>query len=144
MTGRVLSFPWPQLSADNFGAFWQLYPRRVAKLDAQRAWARLTSQQRSECLARLPLHVDYWHGTETLRQFIPHPATFLNGRRWEDEIEDNYAPLRDMGQCDWNKNGTREPGQDRCAHRATVSSERGQAYCEKHALALGIGKKRKA
>jgi hypothetical protein len=33
-------------------------------------------------------------GTE--RQFIPHPATWLNGERWEDELE-TEMPQKKLG-----------------------------------------------
>jgi hypothetical protein len=145
MTARVLTlFPWPQLSADNFDAFWQLYPRRVAKLDAQRAWAKLNAQDRAEVLRRLPLFVDYWRATRSSKQFILHPASFLNGRRWEDEIESENAPLTDYGQCEWNRNGTREPGAGQCAERARHETPNGHHYCERHALTLGVVMRRKA
>jgi predicted Fe-S protein YdhL (DUF1289 family) len=136
---KVLTlFPWSALSADNFEAFWSLYPRRVAKLDAQRAWARLTAQDRAEVLRRLPLFLDVWRHTKSERRYILHPATFLNGRRWEDEIEGDVAPLRNYGCCEWNKNGTRDPGKGRCDRPATHETAAGQVYCEAHAVSLGL------
>jgi hypothetical protein len=145
MTARVLTlFPWPQLSADNFDAFWQMYPRRVAKLDAQRAWAKLNAQDRAEVLRRLPLFIDYWRLTRSSKQFVLHPASFLNGRRWEDEIEGDAAPMVDYGQCEWNKNGTRDPAAGRCADRAHHESPQGHHYCERHAASLGLLLRRKA
>lgn len=139
MTARVLTlFPWPQLSQDNFGAFWQLYPRRVCKLDAQRAWARLTPHERIEALRVIPQHVDQWQAEGRKRWHMPHASTWLNGKRWLDEL-DSQA---DLGQCEWNKNGTREPGAPRCEHRARHTSERGNIYCEAHALSLGLVKRR--
>jgi hypothetical protein len=31
-------------------------------------------------------HCQYWKAKETELEFIPHPSTWLNGERWEDEI----------------------------------------------------------
>jgi len=143
MSSKVVSlFPWPQLSANNFDAFWQLYPRRVAKMDAQRAWARLDAQERAEVLRRLPLFVDSWRITRSSKQFILHPASFLNGRRWEDEIEGEAVPLVDYGQCEWNKNGLRDPAGPRCEARAYYVNERGHYYCAEHGATLGLVKRR--
>jgi hypothetical protein len=139
MTGKVLTlFPWPQLSADNFGAFWQLYPRRVCKLEAQRAWARLTPQDRIEALRVMPLHVAAWERAGTEWHFVPHAATWINQRRFEDELE----PAADFGQCDWNKNGNRDPGAPRCSERAIATKDNGHVYCEAHAVSLGLVKRK--
>lgn len=135
MTARVLTlFPWPQLSQDSFGAFWQYYPRRVNKHEAQRAWHKLTPQDRMEALRAIPLHVDQWQRAGTEWRFIPHAATWLNQRRFEDELE--RAP--DLGQCEWNKNGTRDPAAGRCEARARHTRDNGHVYCEAHALSLGL------
>ena len=32
-------------------------------------------------------YLKYWKANETENQFIMHPSTFINQRRWEDEIE---------------------------------------------------------
>lgn len=70
-----------------FTEFWQAYPRKVAKPQAVKAWRKLKpdTQTLTGMLAGLERdrRSDQW-----LRdggQFIPHPATWLNGRRWEDE-----------------------------------------------------------
>lgn len=126
-----------------FVAFWYRYPRKVNKLDAQRAWARISPADRAACLERLPAHVAHWQLSGTLRRFIPHPATFLHQRRWEDEIEDLDSPLTTLGQCEWNRNGTREPGRPQCEAGAVATAPVGHAnaghvYCAAHARSLGI------
>lgn len=35
----------------------------------------------------LPTHIRYWEAQGTTKEFIPYPATWLNGARYEDEIE---------------------------------------------------------
>ena len=32
-------------------------------------------------------YIRFWRHNKTEKQFIPHPSTWLNQRRWEDEIE---------------------------------------------------------
>lgn len=70
-----------------FDNFWKLYPRRVAKMDALRAWGKLTDEQRETAINAVPAHVRYWDACGTEKQYMPHPATWLNGHRFEDEIE---------------------------------------------------------
>lgn len=68
---------------EDFELFWSIYPRKVAKLEAKRAWeqTRKIRPQIEELLGavrRLGL------STETI-QFCPHPATWLRRGQWLDE-----------------------------------------------------------
>lgn len=77
----------PKACVPGFDAFWRAYPRKVNKAAAERAWKRL--KPRKELEARIENDVRKrasspdW--TKEAGQFIPHPASYLNGRRWEDE-----------------------------------------------------------
>jgi len=73
-------------STDLFEAFYNPYLRHDARLDAEKAWARLSMQDRLECLEKTPTWVKAKAGTE--KKFIPLPATFLNKKRWRDPLED--------------------------------------------------------
>lgn len=69
-----------------FLAFWAAYPNKTGKGDAWKAWQRI--KPRPDIGALIPavsrdIASPGWrrdHG-----KYIPHPATWLNGRRWEDE-----------------------------------------------------------
>jgi hypothetical protein len=67
-----------------FPAFWAAYPRRVGKGAAEKAWAKARPP-----LAAVLAAVEACRATDQWRkdggQFIPHPATWLNQRRWEDD-----------------------------------------------------------
>lgn len=67
-----------------FDDFWLMYPRRVAKKDAMKAWARMTIPDRVDALTALVDWRRVWRTKET--DFIPYPATWLNGERWQDEL----------------------------------------------------------
>ena len=69
-----------------FDEFWSAYPRKVAKAVARKAFARLTEQQQLDACKAISNHVAYWKTKETELEFIPHPSTWLNGERWEDEL----------------------------------------------------------
>lgn len=78
----------PLKGDDGFEKFWKEYPRKVGKDAAKRAFEKaikkadietlVTAVQRQKC------------GTQWTRdngQYIPHPATWLNQGRWQDEVD---------------------------------------------------------
>ena len=81
--------------ARNFLSFWEAYPNRKAKKKAHEAWQKLDKNEDMEIL--LPTLLDTIEKQKQSKEiqkskgeFVsewPHPATWLNGRRWEDEIE---------------------------------------------------------
>lgn len=79
--------------ADGFDRFWSAYPRKVGKAKAQAAFAKLAPDQ--ELLAHILEAIekarqsDQWMRDNG--QYIPYPATWLNGCRWEDEITVNVS-----------------------------------------------------
>lgn len=64
--------------------FWMLYPRRVAKKDAQKAWSQMTEQQRLQAIIACADWRHIWKQKDP--EFLPYPATWLRGERWEDEL----------------------------------------------------------
>ena len=73
---------------NHFDLFWQAYPKKVAKEAAKRIWRRLNPTP--ELFEAILRGVKGWSETENWTsgggQFILHPTTFLNQRRWEDDI----------------------------------------------------------
>ena len=69
-----------------FDEFWSLYPRKIAKAVARKAWSRLSAEQQLMAAKAINTHCEYWRAKETELEFIPHPATWLNQERWEDEL----------------------------------------------------------
>ena len=72
-----------------FEEFWNAYPRKQAKGAAERAWAKLRpdAQLRATILTAIQRAMTSADWTKDNGQFIPHPATWLNQKRWEDEPE---------------------------------------------------------
>ena len=68
-----------------FEEFWKLYPRRIAKLVAKRIWGRLSNKDKEIISIMLPQHLLRWEDKEL--QYIPHASTWLNQKRFEDELE---------------------------------------------------------
>lgn len=76
-----------------FAAFWAAYPKKRDKghaVKAYRAARKKTSDV--EILTGLTRQLPEWAKSEP--KFIPLAATWLNGERWEDEVETNVHQLR--------------------------------------------------
>lgn len=70
-----------------FDNFWEIYPRRTAKPNAKKAFKKLKDKLSIVGLVSKDVHRRINNGEWDLAkmQFIPHPATYLNGERWNDE-----------------------------------------------------------
>lgn len=77
----------PSNMVDGFDSFWRQYPRKVAKSAALKAWRKLKpdDKQLADLMAGLERQKASRDWLKDGGQFIPHPATWLNGRRWEDD-----------------------------------------------------------
>jgi hypothetical protein len=69
-----------------FDEFWSLYPRKVAKAAARKAWAKLSAEQQLMAAKAISAHCEYWKSKETELEYIPHCSSWLNGERYEDEV----------------------------------------------------------
>lgn len=72
-----------------FDVFWKSYPKKVGRKMALRFWIRLkpSAVLVKKILTSLSDHkaCDQWKKDDGA--FIPHPATWLNQERWEDELK---------------------------------------------------------
>lgn len=68
-----------------FVQFYSAYPRKVGQPSARKSFRRIPSV--TEHLGEILLGIARWQasGQWTEPRFIPHPARFLNDRRWEDQ-----------------------------------------------------------
>lgn len=78
---------------DGFEAFWLVYPRKKSRADAEKAWRKLApspelTQRIMDAVAAQRNSPDW---IKDSGKFIPYPASWLNGRRWEDEAESAIA-----------------------------------------------------
>lgn len=74
---------------NSFEKFWSSYPKKIAKQQALKAWEKLNPDEGliAEILASLEKQKRSVQWTKDNGQYIPYPATWLNGARWEDESE---------------------------------------------------------
>ena len=94
--------PLPSLPTvdDWFDKFWQSYPRKIAKPKARASFAKAMKKASIEDIrAGLRRWKTYWEQADD-PEFTPHPTTWLNQERWNDEpppmtrlkIERRHAP----------------------------------------------------
>lgn len=73
---------------NDFAEFWSLYPRRVSKRAAQKAWDKEVKS------GALPQDIIFGLRQQLRQlcskdiQFIPHASTWLNQARYEDEVQE--------------------------------------------------------
>lgn len=75
-----------------FENFWELYPRKVGKGQAQKAWMKQACNE--EAVEKILEALETQKNSNYFSQdpkFIPHPATWLNGQRWFDELPESKA-----------------------------------------------------
>lgn len=85
-SGRGVSVPsW---EPERFAAFWKFYPRGESKQAAIRAWDKLRPSP--ELIATMGRALQRQMETEEWKRGIgiPYASTWLNQRRWEDELRE--------------------------------------------------------
>lgn len=77
-----------------FDRFWKSYPRKVGKGAALRAWKKVREPAKTLglILAALEWQVESEDWREKKGKYIPHPATYLNHERWQDEPVNQDPP----------------------------------------------------
>ena len=87
------------MDMDNFEDFdlsWAVYPRKVGKGAARRIFARIKPD--SGLLAKMRDAIEIQRESVQWQkdggQFIPHPATWLNQERWDDEVKIIIEPKK--------------------------------------------------
>ena len=68
-----------------FTLFYELYPRKVCKKNAIKAWNKIDSSLHDAIMSALREQLPAMLAGE--KCYIPHPATWLNGGRWDDEVD---------------------------------------------------------
>jgi hypothetical protein len=69
-----------------FDEFWKEYPRKVNKKESLTAWKKAKLPPLETLLNVLNKHKESEQWTKDNGKFIPHPSTWLNKERWNDEL----------------------------------------------------------
>lgn len=110
----------------DFDKFWSFYPRKRAKKDARKAFERIkwTPALWVRVMRALAAQRRSVSWVSDGGEFIPHASTWLNGERWDDEIDSEVS----APPCRWR--GCQRPGLCRVGE---------VDYCEAHKIALMRG-----
>jgi len=83
-------------NVDDFDSFWKFYPRKAGKDAARKAWEKLRPE--------IPIikmiadnvreRVEKGEWRKDNQSFILHASTYLNQKRWEDEVIDQHTQTR--------------------------------------------------
>jgi hypothetical protein len=80
----ALLFQLTQKLSQGFSEFWIRWPRKVARKEAEKAWNQeVTAEDEPAIHAALDWQVPIFERRDPER--IPHAATWIRGRRWDDE-----------------------------------------------------------
>lgn len=77
-----------------FDIFWKVYPRRVGKGAARKAWIKAVKNGfgTGAIIAGVHRSKKSFDWYKDGGQFIPYPATWLNQERWLDEVQGSPSP----------------------------------------------------
>lgn len=85
---------------ERFDRFWKAYPRKASKGQAEKVWNKIKPSE--QLLAAMVAMIERAKTSEQWQEkkgkYIPHPATWLNAKGWEDEhgdteTEDDYRRI---------------------------------------------------
>lgn len=91
-----------------FDEFWKAYPRKIAKVRAQKTWDKVVKDP--QLVGTILKAIEKQKKSRQWQleggRFIPHPATWLSDGRWEDELEiavqlPKNATIDQGGFCQW-------------------------------------------
>ena len=84
----------------NFEKFWSAYPRHENRKKAEDAFRKINPDDSllEKMLNSIDKQRDSPQWKENGGQFIPHPTTWLNGKRWEDEVRTEQKTISNVKQ----------------------------------------------
>jgi hypothetical protein len=76
----------------DFDQFWKAYPKKKSKGVAERTWKKIKPGKEQveailKAVDRAKKSIDWLKDSG---QFIPYPATWLNSKGWEDDVEERW------------------------------------------------------
>lgn len=85
---------------EGFERFWKLYPKKKARKEAIKAWAKLkpNDELRQTLITALGSHCVSEDWAKENGRYIPNAATWINGERWTDELKPAYGATHHSSQ----------------------------------------------
>lgn len=80
---------------ESFSLFWSAYPKHESKITAEKAWLKISPQ--NGLVEIICSAIERFKSSPNWKkdngQYIPMPSTWLNQRRWEDEMPKTKAQI---------------------------------------------------
>ena len=92
---QMLYTPASKPKQEAFEKFWSVYPKKVGKEAARKAFAKVKAPV-DTLISAVEAQKSSAQWTKDNGQYIPNPATWLNQGRWEDVL-DTVAPTEPVG-----------------------------------------------
>jgi predicted transcriptional regulator len=85
---------------EKFNKWWEVYPRKVAKVKAKAIFMKLkmSDELYGKIMSSLRAFIAFKRDSsgEIDLKYFPHPTTWLNQRRWEDELPEREKPWNEF------------------------------------------------
>jgi hypothetical protein len=126
------TLPNPTKPTTGFDGFWNLYPKRVGRGAALKAWNKITLTEDlvKTILAAVKSQTGSVQWQKENGQYIPHPATWLNQERWLDDAGDIAAVKKTYVM-------PAAPKCEICKKHTAISTVGGKAACEECYIEAG-------
>ena len=82
-----------------FDYFWELYKKKGVKETAKKAFKKLNDSEKDLLVTFIPKYIEH-HTKADKIDFLPHFSTFLNQKRWNDELP---YKIKEIAQITSNK-----------------------------------------
>ena len=76
----------PDFKDISFDDFYKLYPRKISRSNAEKSFKKLNKRDKVLAYEGIVKYNKFWAENKTEPQYIPYPSTWLNQKRWEDEL----------------------------------------------------------
>ena len=86
----------------DFESFWQEYPKKIGKGAAYKSWKKvdISNGMVKKILSAVSLQKKTEDWVKDNGRFIPHPSTWLNQARWDDEVESMQSSSVGRDACE--------------------------------------------
>ena len=97
-----------------FDSVYSTYPIKKAKQASEKSFNRIPKKAMKAFIQGLEAHIEHWERYSIDKQYIPHLSTFINQKRWEDELipptneQPKFKDEIDKQLYDRNKNIVKE------------------------------------
>lgn len=80
--------PKPEPPVSNFSEFYEIFPKHEGRADAEKSYSKAIKQGASHeiIVAGVRKYAEHIKRNQTIGKYISQPATWLNGKRWDDEL----------------------------------------------------------